>query len=573
MKRFQSFLPAIQWIATYRREYLSGDISAGLTVGIMLIPQGMAYALIAGLPPVYGLYAAIVPPFIYAMFGTSRQLSIGPVAMDSLLVATGVSVLATEGTEAYIGFTILLALLVGFFQLLLGIFRMGFITNLLSKPVISGFTSAAAIVIALNQLKYLLGADIGKSSQVYEIVWNTIQKVNETHLVTLLIGLGGIALIQGMKRLHSNIPGALMAVVIGTAIVYGLQLNEDGVSIVKSIPGGFPSFSFPDLDMELFRELIPLALTLSVIGYIEAYSIARALGGAGNGSKVVANRELIGLGAANFIGALFQSFPVSGGFTRSAVNLEVGARTPLASVISAGLVALTLTFLTPLFHYLPHAILASVIMGAVFTLIDVGYAKKLWKESKVEFGLLIVTFLVTLNVSMVYGIIAGVILSILVLLYRAANPHIAQLGRLKGQTEFRNVKRFSDLELWEDKLILRIDAPLTFINIQFVKDYIQLALDKNPRVRQLVLDAAAVNYVDASASQGLKDLLRMLDERAVRLVLAELVGPVRDTLYKTGLLEAIEPKNIYLTINDALADASVDETSRSQAATQHGENE
>lgn len=460
------YFPILDWLPNYKKSDLSGDVFAGLTVGIMLIPQGMAYALIAGLPPVYGLYASIVPQIIYAIFGTSRQLSVAPVAMDSLLVAAGVSVMATEGTTAYIEFAILIAFFMGLFQLTLGIFRMGFITNLLSKPVISGFTSAAALIIGLNQLKYLLGTDIVKSNQVHEIIWNAIQKIDETHILTLFIGVAGIIIIKSVKVIHKSIPGALMAVIFGILVAYFFQLDASGVAIVRTIPDGLPPFQLPNFSLGRMGELIPLSLTISVVAFMEAFSVAKALEAKKRDYKVVANQELIGLGAANLVGALFQSYPVTGGFSRSAVNFQSGANTPLSSVISAGLIALTLLFLTPLFYFLPTAILASVIMVAVSSLIDIPYALKLWKGNKVEFALLMATFLVTLNFSMVPGIVTGVVLSILILLYRSAYPHIAELGRLKGHIEFRNVNRFKDLVTYENTLIIRIDASLSFINIQ-----------------------------------------------------------------------------------------------------------
>ncbi len=570
MNIVQKTFPITQWLANYQRAYLPGDLFAGLTVGIMLIPQGMAYALIAGLPPVYGLYASIVPQIIYAIFGTSRQLSVAPVAMDSLLVAAGVSVLATEGTDAYIGFAILLAFFMGAFQLLLGVFRMGFITNLLSKPVISGFTSAAALIIGINQLKYLLGTEIEKSNKVYEILWSAVQKIDETHLITLFIGIGGIVVIKGAKKIHNNIPGALIAVAAGTAIVYFFQLHSAGVNIVESIPKGLPSFQWPQFELGKISELIPLALTISVVAFMEAFSVAKAIEAKQKNHKVIANQELIGLGAANLIGSLFQSYPVTGGFSRSAVNHQSGAHTPLASIFSATLIGLTLLFLTPLFYYLPTAILASVIMVAVAGLIDFRYVKKLWRENKIEFGLLMVTFFATITFGMVPGIVSGVVLSILILLYRAAYPHIAQLGRLKGQSEFRNIKRFRDLEVWDNRAILRIDAPLTFINIQNIKDYIEALLEENDKIKQVILDASAVSQIDASAAQGISDLLGTFQEKNIQLLLSDVIGPVRDTLHRTGLLGIIGEENIYLTLNDAVNASPDGDYQYRDLALQHG---
>lgn len=571
MKYLYQFLPITKWLPNYKREFLSGDVSAGLTVGIMLIPQGMAYALIAGLPPVYGLYASIVPQLIYALFGTSRQLSVAPVAMDSLLVAAGVSVIAAEGTEAYITYAILLAFLMGVFQLLLGVFRMGFITNLLARPVISGFTSAAALIIGLNQLKYLLGTEIEKSNNVFEIFWNAIQSIEKTHLVTLLIGVTGILLIKGAKKINQKLPGALIAVVFGILTVYFLKLHDNGVAIVGTIPEGLPPLVWPNLDVEQFGELVTLALTISVVAFMEAYSVAKAIEAKRKDYKVDANQELIGLGAANLFGSLFQSYPVTGGFSRSAVNHQAGANTPLSSIISAVLVGLTLLFLTPLFFYLPKAVLASVIMVAVSGLIDLGYARKLYRENKMEFFLLMATFLVTLNFSMVPGIITGVSLSILLLLYRSAYPHIAMLGRLKGRTEFRNIRRFKDLETRKEVLVLRIDAPITFINIQNIKDFIELQTTKCPDIRKVIVDAGPVSHIDASASEGLTDLLKQLGDQNIRLQLTDVIGPVRDQLHKTGLMKLIGEENIFLTLNDAFEN-SKDESPYSQKdkAMQHG---
>lgn len=539
-------------------------------MGILLIPQGMAYALIAGLPPVYGLYASIVPQLIYAILGTSRQLSVAPVAMDSLLVAAGVSVLAVEGTEEYLGFAILLAFFMGLFQVLLGVMRMGFITNLLSKPVISGFTSGAAILIGLNQLKYLLGTDIEKSNKAYEVLWNAVLSLDQIHLMTFYIGVGGILIIKLAAKLNKSIPGSLIAVIFGILIVYFFSLHDDEVQIVKTIPQGLPSFAIPDFSLGKLIDLIPLAMTISVVAFMESYSVAKAIESKRKDHKVIANQELVGLGAANLVGSFFQSFPVTGGFSRTAVNEQAGAKTPIASVISAVLIALILLFFMPLFYFLPNTILASVIMVAIAGLIDLQYVKQLWKDSKAEFLLLIVTFLVTICFSMVPGIIAGVVFSILILLYRSAYPHIAILGRLKGQAEFRNIKRFKELELWNDKLIIRIDAPLSFINIQYLKDYLEGKLEENDQLKEVIIDASAISYLDATAIQGFSDLLDRLSKENIQLVLTELVGPVRDVLFRTGLLQRIGVENIYMSLNDALEMDSHDNYQNRDKALQHG---
>lgn len=549
----KQFLPILSWLPNYKKADLSGDLFAGITVGIMLIPQGMAYALIAGLPPVYGLYASVVPQIIYAIFGTSRQLSVAPVAMDSLLVATGVSVMAMEGSEAYITYAIMLAFFMGAAQFLLGLIRMGFITNLLAKPVISGFTSAAALIIGLNQLKYFLGIEIEKSNQVYRIIINAAQQISETHLLTLLLGIAGVVMIKGAKKINNKIPGALVAVITGIVVAAAFGLDAQGVSIVKEVPSGLPSLIIPDFSIETIQKLLPLSLTIAVVAFMEAFSVAKAIEAKRRDYKVIPNQELIALGAANIVGSLFQSYPVTGGFSRSAVNNQAGANTPLASIISAVLVGLTLLFLTPLFYNLPHAILAAIIMVAVTGLIDLSYARTLWKTNKIEFGLLLATFIVTLQFSMVPGIVTGIILSILILLFKAANPHIAVLGRVKGIEEYRNINRFKELETWPELLVVRVDAPFAFVNIQTIKDKVMNEVQKrNGGLKYVVLDAASVAYIDATGVIGLRELIESLEEKKITMLFAEVIGPVRDAFYTNELIEKDQNHVFFLTTNDAV---------------------
>lgn len=552
MKGLQRFLPGFSWISDYKKAYLSGDVSAGLTVGVILVPQGMAYAMIAGLPPVYGLYAAIFPQIVYALFGTSRQLSVGPAAMDSLLIAAGVSVIATAGTEAYIGFAVLLAFFVGVFQLLTGIFRMGFLANLLSKPVISGFTSAAAVIIALNQLKYLLGIMIGSSNHIIDLMEGMAEHLSETHLITVVIGLVAITLIKLTGWISPRIPGSLLAVVLAIGATYFLNLDQNGVDVVGKIPEGLPKLIFPDLSLNHFMDLMPLAATVAIVGFMESFSIGKAIESVEKDHKVLPDKELIALGFSNLIGSMLQSFPVAGGFSRSAVNHKAGARTQFSAIIAAGLVMVTLLFLTPVFYYLPTAVLAAVIVVGVAGLIDLKYTRYLFKTSKTEFTLLMVTFLVTLLFGMVAGIVSGIIISILVLLYRIAYPHVAVLGRLKGHYEFRNVRRFSDLQQWESLLIIRIDAPILFINIQYLRDFIEEAITNRPAVNTIIIDGGAVNHIDATAVQGLWELLNSLKERGTRLLFAELTGPVRDNLFRSGLINEIMG-NVFLDVNEAVS--------------------
>ncbi len=557
--------PIVDWLGNYHREWLPKDIFAGLTVGVMLIPQGMAYALIAGLPPVYGLYASIVPQIIYAFLGTSRQLSVAPVAMDSLLVAAGVGMLAAEGTETYIAFAILLATIMGAFQLLLGIFRLGFVTNLLSRPVISGFTSGAAVIIGMNQLKYLLGVELTKSNQVHQLVMHAAARLTEIHWLTFGIGVTGICIIKGIGKWQPRIPGALLAVIVGIGLVSVFRLHEQGVDIVQTIPSGLPVLQWPNMTLGRWGELFPLAMTLAVVAFMEAFSVSKAIEAKRRNYRLRPSQELIALGAANVIGSLFQSFPVTGGFSRSAVNEQSNAQTPLAAIISALLVALTLMFLTPLFYHLPKAILASVIMVAVYGLIDVKYARFLLNNGKVEFTLLLITFLVTISWSMIPGIVTGIVLSILILLYKAAYPHLAELGRLKDHHEFRNIRRFEDLEQWEELLILRVDAPFTFINIQYIRDAINKALQRKPSTHTVILDGGPVNHLDATATEGLKDLLRSLKERNISVLFCDFIGPVRDVMQRSGLAENIGEEHIFIDLNEAVRYATTQDKGRFKA--------
>jgi len=543
----------LEWLPAYKRAYLAGDLSAGLTVGIMLIPQGMAYAMIAGLPPVFGLYASLIPQVIYALTGTSRQLAVGPVAMDSLLVASGLGALSLSGLDEYISMAIFLALFMGVLQLTFGLLRMGFLVNFLSRPVISGFTSAAAIIIGLSQLKHLLGTQIASSNQIHILLSNAVQTLGDTHWPTLLIGLSGIALIRVLKKVAPRLPGALIAVVLGVLAVYFLGLYQGGVGIVGDVPGGLPTPTLPVLDAGRISELFPIALALSLIAFMEAISVAKAVEEKRGETRVNANQELVALGLSNVVGSFFQSYPTTGGFSRTAVNDQAGANTGLAALVSSLVVGLTLLFLTPLFYYLPNAILASIIMVAVFGLIDLKYPLALWKNRKDEFVLLVVTFLLTLLLGIKEGILLGVLFSLLLLVYRISMPHIAVLGRIRGTDYFMNVNRFSeDTEQFEAILILRFDGQLFFGN----KDYFRTQLrkqiaKKGTGLKYIILNAEAINYIDSSAVFMLKALIQELRKEGYRFMLAGAIGPTRDILFSSGLIDDIGEENLFVRTKEA----------------------
>ncbi len=551
--RIKDFLPILDWLPHYKKANLQGDLSAGLTVGVMLIPQGMAYAMIAGLPPIYGLYASTIPLIIYAILGTSRQLAVGPVAMVSLLTAAGIGTLAEGGTETYIMLAIALALFVGVIQFLLGAFRLGFLVNFLSHPVISGFTSAAALIIGLSQLKHLLGVNIPRSHHVHKILLNAIEQFGAVNWFTLAVGIGGILLIIGIKRLNKAIPGPLLAVIFGILVVYALGLVDKGVAIVGTVPEGLPSFVVPRFSAEDFSALLPIALTIALVSFMESIAVAKAIQAKHKDYKVSPNQELIGLGAANIVGSLFQSYPTTGGFSRTAVNDQAGAKTGLAAMISAVLIGLTLLFLTPLFYYLPKAILASVIMVAVFGLIDYKEAKHLWHTDRVDFWMLMATFAGTLSLGIEQGILIGVALSLGVVIFRTTLPHFAVLGRIPGEDHYKNINRFDNLEQREDILIMRFDARLYFANVNFFKETIEAEVERRKdRLQLFILDANSINSVDSSGIHALEEIHEYLESMGVEFYMTSVKGPLRDTLQRAHFDEHFGKDRFFMHIQTAV---------------------
>jgi SulP family sulfate permease len=549
----RTFLPILDWLPKYKSTQLKGDLAAGLTVGVMLIPQGMAYAMIAGLPPIYGLYASTIPLILYAIFGTSRQLAVGPVAMVSLLTAAGIGVLAEGNMELYIVLAITLAFMVGAIQFLLGAFRLGFLVNFLSHPVISGFTSAAALIIGLSQLKHLLGVDIPRSHHVHEIVLNAIEQVGSINWATFAIGIGGIALIIGSKKISKAIPAQLVAVVVGILVVWGLGLTGQGVKIVGDVPSGLPSVSTPSFELGQLQSLLPIALTIALVSFMESIAVAKAIQAKHKNYKVIPNQELIALGIANIGGSFFQSYPTTGGFSRTAVNDQAGAKTGMASIISAVLIILTLLFLTSLFYYLPKAILASVIMVAVFGLIDYKEAIHLWKSNRTDFFMLIVTFIATLSLGIEQGIAVGVILSLVMVIYRTTRPHIAVLGKVPGSTYYRNLERFTEVEDRDDLLIIRFDAQLYFANTNFFKDTLEeLSAKKGEALKYIIINAESINNLDSSAAHAVEEVVEDYKRLGITILFTGVKGPVRDAMSRAHLTEKIGEQNFFLSIQDAV---------------------
>lgn len=546
-------IPILEWLPSYKKTNFRGDFIAGITVSIILIPQGIAYALIAGLPPIYGLYSALVPQIMYAIFGSSRQVAIGPVAMDSLIVATGVSTLALAGSESYIAITILLALVVGAVQFLMGIFRLGFIVNFLSKPVITGFTSAVALTIGLNQFRNLLGVDFIQSDQIHILLNDVFENAYLFNKQTTLIGVIASVIIIILRKINKKIPSALLVVSLGIIVMKFFGINFNEVDIVKDIPSGLPSFGIPEIDFDLIGELFPIAMTLVMVGYLETISIGKSLEAKQDEYRIRPNQELIALGLSNMAGSLFKAYPSTSSFSRSAINQEAGAKTGMSSLISVIIVILTLLFLTPVFYYLPKTILAAIIIVAVFNLINVKEAIRLFKANNLDFWLLMATFIATLVFGIEYGILAGVGLSLIVLIFRTSRPYVTELGKVPNSDFYRNKNRFEDVELHEDILVFRFDAQLFYANSSYFRDRLEeMTLAKGKKLKLIVLDAESINRVDSTGVEMLKERVKYYNKRNIKFYFAGVKGPVRDALFKGGMLEVTNINHFFMRANGAV---------------------
>lgn len=543
-------IPSVEWIKNYDKKWLSGDISAGLTVGVMLIPQGMAYSMLAGLPPIYGLYAVTIPLIIYALLGTSRQLAVGPVAMVSLLIASGVGQISEAGSDEYIALSILLAFLVGSIQLSMGAFRLGFLVNFLSHPVIAGFTSSAAIIIGFSQFKHLLGVKIS-GEKFSEIFMQLIKEAGNIHIPTLIIGVASVILLLLVKRVNKKIPGPLVVVLLGIIVVYLGSLTNQGVKIVGDIPGGLPSFHIFSMNWDSIQTLLPTAFTIAFVGFMESIAVAKAIQARHKDYKLDANQELKALGIANIAGSFFKSFPVTGGFSRTAVNDQAGAKTGFASIISASLIIITLLFLTSYFYYLPNAVLAAIIIVAVYGLIDFKEARYLWKTDRTDFFLFISAAIGTLVLGIEEGIILGVILSLALLIFRVSYPHYSQLGLINNGREFINVLRDKNAKIDNKIVIMRFDAQLFFANINYFKEKVELLIGERKQPEFFILDARPVSTVDSTAIHALHELIDELKSNGITFMIANVIGPVRDKLGSSGITDQIGKEKCFSSLFDA----------------------
>ena len=546
-------LPIFGWLRDYQRADLGPDLVAGLTTAVMLVPQAMGYALLAGLPPIHGLYAAVAPLILYAVLGTSRHLAVGPVAMDSLLVAGAVGAIATIGTENYVLIAAALGMMVGGIQAGLGFLRAGFLVNFLSRPVVAGFTAAAALIIGASQLGHLLGVELPRTHHVHRVVWEAIQHASDCSWPTLTIGVLSIAALVLCKKRWPRFPAALFVVVTTTVAVWALGLSTRGVSIVGEVPAGLPGFSLPSVDSEVLTQLIPAAATIALVSFMEAISVGRVFAQA-HRYEISPNRELIALGFANMTGGATGGYPIAGGFSRSAVNVRAGARTQLAALVTCAVVIITLLAFTRAFFYLPKAALSAIIVAAVAGLIDIRGAAEVFRVKRADFYLLVLTFFATLSLGIQWGILVGVAASVLLFLVRTTRPYFAILGRIPASQTYVNIARHPHAETLPGIILVRVDAQFYFGNVSFLKETVRtLVRDSEAPVRYFVLEAAGVNDLDSAAAATLAELDEELAAQGVRLVLTRIKGPVRDVLHRSGLLEKLASEGrVYLSTHRAI---------------------
>jgi SulP family sulfate permease len=565
MNALRRYLPILDWGRSYGVGTLSSDLVAAVIVTIMLIPQSLAYALLAGLPPQVGLFASILPLVAYALFGTSRTLAVGPVAVVSLMTAAAVGQLGLTDPAAVVGAAVVLATLSGSVLVLMGVLRLGFIANFLSHPVISGFITASGILIALSQLEHILGIE-ADGETLPALLGALAASIGTVNLPTLVVGALATGFLFWVRRglepllvrlgLRPRLAGVLTkagpvaAVAVSTLAVWSLGLDAAGVAVVGAVPSGLPPLTLPSFDADLWLSLLGPAVLISLIGFVESVSVAQTLA-AKRRQRIVPDQELIALGASNLAAAVSGGYPVTGGFARSVVNFDAGAETPAAGAFTAAGIALATLTLTPLLFFLPKAVLAATIIVAVLGLVDLSILRRAWSYSHADFLAVAVTILVTLLIGVETGVSAGVGLSILLFLWRTSRPHIAEVGRVPGTEHFRNVERH-DVETDPTILTIRVDESLYFANARYLEDVILDRAARCPELRHVVLQCSAVNDIDLSALESLEAIDHRLASMGVSLHLSEVKGPVTDKLARTSFLEHLTGR-LFLTQHQAIA--------------------
>jgi SulP family sulfate permease len=559
-----SWLPILDWGRRYNRETFVGDGVAALIVTIMLIPQSLAYALLAGLPPEVGLYASVAPLLLYAVFGTSRVLAVGPVAVVSLMTAAAIGEHAVAGTPEYWAIAITLAFLSGAMLTLMGVLRLGFLANFLSHPVISGFISASGLLIAASQVKTLMGVT-AEGENFFALVHSLILHATNTHMLTLTMGILTTAFLfwarKGLKPLLLGMgikarladvltkTGPVAAIAVTTLLTWGLDWQGQGVKIVGTVPQGLPPLTMPLWDMALWKELAIPALLISIVGFVESVSVGQTLA-AKRRQRIEPDQELVALGAGNLSAAFTGGFPVTGGFARSVVNFDAGAQTPAAGVFTALGITLASLFLTPALYFLPQATLAATIIVAVLSLVDFGILKRTWAYSKADFVAVLATLGGTLGLGVEAGLVIGVSVSLALFLLHSSRPHIAEVGLVPGTEAFRNVLRHA-VKVSPELISLRVDESLFFANSRALEDRVNNAVATNPQLKHVVLQCSAINSIDASALESLETIEKRLRDSGVTFHLSEVKGPVMDRLQGTEFLHELSGK-VFLTHYQAI---------------------
>lgn len=575
-----TLFPMYKWLRVYNwKKSLLMDVLAGFAVGVMVIPQSMSYAKLAGLPVQYGLYSALVPVYIYAMFGSSRQLAVGPVALISLLLSTGLSdMLEKENISTsdkqyktiYATLAIQVAFLVGVAYILMGLLRLGFVTIFLSHSVVSGFTTGAAVIIGTSQLKYLFGYSVKRSDVLHEIIGNTIDELSKFNYKTFLIGMGSILALIGLKYTGKRFPklkwvravGPLAVTVLTIIISVTCSLRDKGIPVVGHIPRGLPPVTIglwtPIVN---FGDMLRTVISITIVGFMESIAIAKQLASI-HKYELDSSLELIGLGMANFIGAMFGAYPVTGSFSRSAVNNESGAQSGIAGIVTASIVGLVLLFLTSVFEQLPQAVLGAIVISGVLGLLDYTEAIYLWRVHKFDFGVWVTSCLGTMFLGVEIGLAISVGVSLLLVTYESAFPHTAVLGRLPGTTVYRNTKQYPEAECYDGIVMVRVDAPIYFANTQNVREKLQkyerqaeaqlAAKSDQARVKFIILELSPVSHVDTSALHILQDMNKLYSERGIQLCFSNPSVVVMERFVSSGLADEVGREHIFVTIHDAL---------------------
>lgn len=548
----KKYLPILTWLPSYRLAIFNQDLLAAMIVTVMLVPQSLAYAMLAGLPPEVGLYASIAPLLIYTVFGTSSALSVGPVAVIALMTLTTAGNIVSSEGEAYLTTVILLTFISGIMLTLMGLLRLGFLANFLSHPVISGFITASAVIIAVSQFKHLLGISVS-GHNLPELLLALFKGLSELNLATLLVGSGTLLFLYATRRwlgallirfgFSRGIAGSvgrlapILAVMVTTWLAAQFGLSEQGVAVVGEVPAGLPPLAIPSTEVSLWQQLWVGALLISIVGFVESVSVGQTLA-AKRRERIDPDQELIGLGCANLGSAISTGMPVTGGFSRSVVNFDAGARTPAAGAFTALGILVVILWLTPLLQTLPIATLAATIIIAVLSLIDIHAIKHTWRYSKADFSAMLLTVVITLLQGVEAGILSGVGLSLALHIYRTSRPHTAVVGRVAGSEHFRNIERHS-VETSPNVLIIRVDESLYFANARYLEDQIQALVSQNPELQHLVISCQAVNLIDASALDSLESINARLQDTGIKLHLAEVKGPVMDRLVLVAFPERL----------------------------------